>query len=288
MTRRTVLIGLLTSVGVVALALGLRSARDVESPVQAQGVSAGAPATAPSASSAGVQKPTIKFVKNPVPVPAFDAKDLSGNPISAGALKGKVVVINFWATWCGPCRKEIPDLIALQEVYRDKLQVVGVSVDAPGSEEAVRVFTQQYKLNYPVMMGDINMQRSFGGIYSIPATFIINPDGRMVQKHAGVVPRELLEAEVRALLGMPVDALVQHVEDTGKIFVANATELPGLDLASLTPEQKAKALEKMKAETCTCGCGFNIAECRINDSNCNVSLPRGKAIVEEIKKGSGL
>lgn len=287
MTRRTLLIAVLTGFGVVALALGVRSGRDVESPVQAQGVGAAAPATAPSA-NAGGQKLTIKFVKNPVPVPAFDGKDLSGKPISADALKGKVVLINFWATWCGPCRKEIPDLIALQEQFRDKLQVIGVSVDTPGSEEAVRAFTQQFKFNYPVMMGDINMQRRFGGITGIPATFIINPDGRMVQKHVGVPSAQMVETEVRALLGMPVDAIVEHVEDTGKIFTANATELPGLDLASLSPTQKAKALEKMKSETCGCGCGFNIAECRINDSNCAVSLPRGKAIVEEIKKGSGL
>jgi thiol-disulfide isomerase/thioredoxin len=276
MTRTRLAVLALLCGGLAALAGALWYAR---------GIDAQTPATNAAAPAGKSNGPTIKFVKNPVPVPAIDVKDVAGNPVSSAAYKGKVVIINFWATWCGPCRAEIPDLIALQDKYRGKLQVLGISVDGPGMEDEVRAFTQEFKFNYPVMMADTALQRRFGGIAGIPASFIIDTNGGMVQRHVGLIPRELAEIEVRALLGMDVDANIEYVEDTGTIFVANATELPGVDLAPLNPQQKAAALEKLKSETCGCGCGFNIAECRINDPGCTVSLPRAKAVVEEFKKG---
>ncbi len=282
MNRRTFLIGILVGAGVVALVLGVRHTRKVSSALEAQA----APAAATAAGGGQGLTPTIRFVKNALPMPEFTATDLSGQTVSPSLWKGKVLLINFWATWCGPCRTEIPDLVALQTAYADRFQIIGISVDTPGSDAQVKQFAQQFRVNYPVVMGDADLQRKFGGVYGIPATFLIDLEGRMVQKHIGLISKDVVESEIRVLLGMSVDAVVEHVEDTGKIFTANATELPGIDLNPLSPELKAVALQRLRAESCTCGCGFHLAECRINDQNCTVSLERAKAVIENVRKGA--
>ncbi|HEV2985920.1 MAG TPA: TlpA disulfide reductase family protein, partial [Vicinamibacterales bacterium] len=99
------------------------------------------------ASTGSSGKATLRFFRNPVEIEGFTAIDLDGRPVSP--VRGKVTIINFWATWCSPCRAEVPDLVALQEKYRDRLQIIGVSEDeAPAGE--VRQFVVAHKMNYPV------------------------------------------------------------------------------------------------------------------------------------------
>ncbi len=230
----------------------------------------------------------IHFAKDASPTPPFLVADLNGNTISTVALKGKVIIVNFWATWCPPCREEIPELIDLQDKYKDKLQIIGVSMDEDASPAEVNAFAQKAGINYPVVMGK-DIAQEYGGVPALPTSFVVNKDGGVVQKHVGIVQPDEIEAEVRALSGMPVDAKIETFDDTGQIFLKNAeraTELPDVDMTGLTPAQKTAALKRMNSETCTCGCKLTIAQCRINDTECPVSQKIAAQIVQEVKSGA--
>jgi len=224
-------------------------------------------------------EPVIRFVRNPDAAPDFKLTALDGKPLTIAALQGKVVFLNFWATWCGPCRAEIPDLIALQDRYKGRLQIIGLNVD---DEEAdIQKYVEEMGINYPVAMTSNDVRIQFGGIPALPTSFVLDTEGRVVQKHVGLWNPEVYETEIRALLGMPIMAKVETFEDKGEVFLAHAdraTELPGVDLSKLTPEQKKLVLHRFNADACTCGCKFTLAQCRIWDSACAVS----KAATEKI------
>ncbi len=246
-------------------------------------------APAAAASHEPVPGAGVKVVLSdkPLPLPAFTLTDLDGKTIDQAAWRGKVVLLNFWATWCGPCRAEIPDLIALQAKYKDQLVVVGLSVDEGKTANAdVKKFVVDHAINYPVAIVDGKIEKLFGGVSSIPSTFVLNPDGKMVQRHVGTLRAAVTEQEVRYLAKLPTAATVSVVEDNGQVLKSNAayaTSIPGVDLASLTPAQKALALKRMNEENCTCGCKQSIANCRIDDPTCETSLPLAKKIVEQVK-----
>jgi thiol-disulfide isomerase/thioredoxin len=229
----------------------------------------------------------IKFIREPDAAPEFAVKGIDGSTVNLSGARGKVVLLNFWATWCGPCRMEVPDLVELQKKYQDRLQVIGLVID-DADEEAVRRFAKRYSINYPVAMATDEMRIQFGGVPALPTSFIINAQGRVVQKHIGLRDPELYEMEVRALLGLPISARVETFEDTGEIFLKHAnraSDLPGVDMTNLTPSQKTVALHRMNEETCTCGCQYTLAQCRIYDSACHVSRERTAKIVAECANG---
>ena len=230
------------------------------------------------------QLPVIRFVKDPDPAPDFQVKDLNGKELSLEAFKGKVVLLNFWASWCGPCRAEIPGLIDLQERYKGQLQIIGMVVDED-DESVIREVVKDETINYPVAMTSGSVRMAYGGIMALPTVFVINTEGRVVQKHVGLFNPMLYETEVRALLGMPVSSRIEKFEDTGEIFLKHADRasmLPGVNMSALTPEQRAAALHKLNAENCTCGCNYTLAQCRIYDPPCKLSLERAAAIVKEV------
>ena len=105
-----------------------------------------------AAEAATAATPTLALLKEPMEVAPFTVTDLDGKTISMADLKGKVVLVNFWATWCPPCRAEIPDLVKLQEKYRDKLVVLGISEDEDASPQEVKAFGAEQKMNYPIVM----------------------------------------------------------------------------------------------------------------------------------------
>ncbi|PYS10779.1 MAG: hypothetical protein DMG17_24015 [Acidobacteria bacterium] len=227
---------------------------------------------------------TLRFFSDPKPLQAFTMLDLDGRQISTSDWRGKVVLVNFWATWCPPCRAEIPDLVALQEKYREQLRIIGVSEDE-GSPEAVRRFASEYKVNYPIVMLTPELKTYFPNVYALPTTFIIDRERRIVQKHLGMLHPTITEMEARALAGLDVNASIEKVDPDQPVKLENAaqvTSIPGVDLAHLSPERRLQAVQKLNAEGCTCGCGLTIAKCRIDDPQCPVSLPRARAIVEEI------
>jgi thiol-disulfide isomerase/thioredoxin len=227
-------------------------------------------------------QPTILFVRNPEPAPTFKLTGLDGKPVTLANSRGKVILLNFWATWCGPCRAEIPDLVELQNKYKDRLQILGLVVEDE-DQDAIKEFSEKSGINYPVAIATDDIRMQYGGIVALPTSFLLDAEGRIVQKHEGLRDPVLYETEIRALLGLPVgNVKVETFEDTGQIFLKHAeraTELPGVDLSKLTPEQKISALHKFNAETCNCGCTFTLAQCRIYDRNCQISKAATAKIV---------
>ena len=130
----------------------------------------------------------------------FTLKDMNGVEVKLESFKGKIILLNFWATWCPPCKVEIPDLIALQEQYRDDLVVLGFSVD--DTAEQLRPFAAEYEINYPVLvgLGHENVQEAYGPMWGIPVTVIIDRDGKIARKQSGIRTREQIEREIKALL----------------------------------------------------------------------------------------
>jgi thiol-disulfide isomerase/thioredoxin len=226
----------------------------------------------------------IRFVRNPDPAPEFQVAGLDGAQLSIASMRGKVVLLNFWATWCGPCRAEIPDLIELQERYKGRLRIIGLTVDEDDLA-AIKRFVAESGINYSVGMAPSEVRMKYGGIAALPTSFVLDTEGRVVQKHEGLRDPVLYETEIRALLGMPIAARVETFEDTGQIFLAHAdraSELPGVDLSRLNAEQKREALHRFNAEGCTCGCNFTLAQCRIYDRGCAISKGRTEKIVAEV------
>lgn len=136
------------------------------------------------------------------PAPAFSLTDLSGRTFSLSDSRGKVVVLDFWATWCEPCKQEIPHFIEMQSKYAPQgLQILGISMD--DDEPPVRQFQQQFKMNYPVAIGNPKLADQYGGILGLPITFVIDRNGRITARHIGATDPSVIEAEVRKLLDQP-------------------------------------------------------------------------------------
>jgi thiol-disulfide isomerase/thioredoxin len=269
MLKRRALTAFLALAGAALVWTGVRHLRSGDA--SATGAEGGAPAT-------------IRFFKNPTAVPALTAADLDGRAVSTGALKGKVVIVNFWATWCPPCRAEIPDLIALQNKYPDTLQIIGVSQDELPAQEVKR-FAADHHFNYPVVMSTQEIERSFPGIAALPTSFILDREGRLVQKHVGMLNPALTELETRSLAGLAVNASIEHVDQTQGLSLANgaqALEIPGVELAALSPAKRTEALQKLNGQPCTCGCDLTVAKCRVDDPTCGISLPIARKIVAQV------
>lgn len=132
--------------------------------------------------------------------PLWELKDMEGKAVKSSDFKGRVVILDFWATWCGPCRMEIPGFVELQKQYGQQgLTVIGVSLDQEGPS-IVKPFLKKFGINYPVVMGDRKIDQAFGGGEGLPTTFIIDREGRIVKKHIGYAPKEEFEKEIKPLL----------------------------------------------------------------------------------------
>jgi len=157
--------------------------------------SAAAPAKSPAAEAPLAALPKLG------PAPAWELKDLAGKVVRSDQFAGKVVVVDFWATWCPPCRAEIPGYVALQRKYESQgLVIVGVSLDQAGPD-VVKAFAAKYSINYPLVMGDESAVRAFGGVEAIPTTFLIDRSGQIRDRKTGSEETEEYERKIRAVLG---------------------------------------------------------------------------------------
>jgi peroxiredoxin len=134
------------------------------------------------------------------PAPAFEGATISGETFRSADWRGKVLLVNFWATWCGPCRMEIPDLVALHERYRARgFAVVGLSTDEQGMA-VVRPFAAENRINYPVLLTPPGLNAAFGGVPALPATFLVDRRGTIVFAHEGLASADLLIPEIEKAL----------------------------------------------------------------------------------------
>ena len=143
-----------------------------------------------------------KAAGKPAPL-GFTLKDMNGVDVKLASFKGKPIIVNFWATWCGPCRAEIPSLVELQTQYGAEgkdVVILGISVDDP--IEKLKPYAAQMKMNYPVLVGNgrDDVQDAFGPLWGIPVTVFIDREGRIAKKHSGIASKEQFEQEIKALL----------------------------------------------------------------------------------------
>lgn len=136
----------------------------------------------------------------PTEATGWTLKNLEGKPVKLSDFKGKVVLLNFWATWCPPCREEIPDLVSLQKQYASQgLVVLGISMDE-GGPARVASFAKKYEINYPIVLGDEKTSAAYGGIQVLPTTFVIDRKGRIVDGLLGGSDRAGFEDKIKPLL----------------------------------------------------------------------------------------
>ncbi|HEX9592813.1 MAG TPA: TlpA disulfide reductase family protein [bacterium] len=174
----------LTVVLAVAMAPACKSAKDTAE-------KGGTPLAADAASGS---------TTTTIPAPSFSLPDLAGNRVELAQFKGKVLVIDFWATWCPPCREAIPELIAMKKKYGPQgFDIVGISMDE-NPARVVPPFVEHYGINYPVVVANAEVSSAFGGIYGLPTTFIVDRNGNIAQRYIGYVDAKVIARDVEALL----------------------------------------------------------------------------------------
>lgn len=155
--------------------------------------------SAPDA-AAGVESVAALPLSDLGPAPEWTLRDVNGAPVSSKDFAGKVMVVDFWATWCAPCKEEIPGYMELQKKYADRgLVILGLSVDAQGPG-VVKSYATSMGINYPLLMADSEIMGAFGGVEAIPTTFLIDRDGRVRHKKIGAAPTAEYEKLIAGLL----------------------------------------------------------------------------------------
>lgn len=147
------------------------------------------------------------WLTSPYALDDFTTPDLDGRPVSSASWRGQVVLVNFWATWCLPCRREIPALVGLQERYRGRIVVVGV-VDDNASDQSVRQFASTLRINYPVIRASMELNRRFPSVEALPTTVLVDPRGQVTVAYAGELQMAELERDILRLMATARGAAV--------------------------------------------------------------------------------
>jgi thiol-disulfide isomerase/thioredoxin len=232
----------------------------------------------------------VRAAGNHPAAPDFSLTDINGARLALSDYRGKVVLLDFWATWCGPCRIEIPEFVQMEQKYRDQgFAVLGVAMqDTPDS---VSHFYQQFHLNYPVAMGNSQLAALYGGIFGLPTSFLIGRDGRIYSEHSGTTGPEVFQDEIQQLLAakpgqeVPGFSPAGQVEDieVGTPGEANP-EVPGVDISKLGAAQLAAFEKELEQHPCNCGgCKFSLLQCRRQDTTCPVSKKLAREMLQKMQ-----
>ena len=147
-----------------------------------------------------------------VKAPRFELKDLNGRTVRLSNYQGKVVLINFWATWCPPCRAEMPDLVRLQREHaKQGLQIIGITYP-PESRNRVRRFARSLKVNYPIILGTREIKARFSSDETLPLTVVINRDGTVSDIISGILLREEFDEKIKPLLMKNVEGEIRNAK----------------------------------------------------------------------------
>lgn len=130
----------------------------------------------------------------------FTLKSVDGKTLSLSDFKGKVVIVDFWATWCPPCRKGIPDLVDIKKEFKNKVAIIGISLDSDQTLNNLEPFIKSFGINYPIVLGDQNVVEKYGNINSIPTTFIIDQKGNIVNSYIGLTPKSTFINQINNLI----------------------------------------------------------------------------------------
>jgi len=225
--------------------------------------------------------------------PGFSLTDITGKPLRLNDYQGKVVMLDFWATWCGPCRIEIPGFIELQKRYGGQgFAVIGISMD--DSSEPVVDFYRELQMNYPVAVGNERLGELYGGVLGLPTTLLIGRDGRIYAKHVGATDIDVFEAEIKQLLAMSAGTEAASFQQAGRVFAEDKialgnpaevdSEVPGVDLSKLSADQKEAFKKLLASQKCTCPCKFSLLKCRQVDRACSISLKLAREQLEAFLK----
>ena len=163
---------------------------------------------------------------NRKPAPDFTLKDANGTAVRLSDFRGKVVLLNFWATWCGPCTLEIPWFVEFEQQYKSKgLEVVGVSMDEDGWQ-VIKPYIAEHKVNYRILLGDDSVSQLYGGVDSLPTTFIIDREGRFAfSPHVGLAGKNEYLSEIQTLLDLKqTNASNRSVYSLPAFFLKRAAE----------------------------------------------------------------
>lgn len=148
--------------------------------------------------------PTLNGQVKGAPAPDFSLPTVDGKQVKLSDLRGKAVLLNFWATWCGPCRVEIPWFTELEKQYASQgLVVIGVSMDDDPKKDVPK-FAQEMKIDYPILVGNEKVADQYGGVEGLPVTFYIGRDGKIVKKVMGLTSHSDIEDGIKEALGNPV------------------------------------------------------------------------------------
>jgi thiol-disulfide isomerase/thioredoxin len=239
-----------------------------------------------------ISRPTYAGENHPT-APTISVTDISGHRLDLSSYRGKVVVLNFWVTWCEPCRAEIPELIELQNRFRDRgLAVIGIALE--DDLASVQTAYRQLNVNYPVALGSKKLSAVFGGV-GFPTTFVIGRDGRIYSKHTGTANLEVFQDEGEQLLATGEATEVANFRAVGKsepVVLPTPEELnsdvPGVDVSQLNSTQLADFKVLLEKEQCNCGCHRALLQCLKEDDACDNARKAGREQLQEFLKTSTL
>jgi thiol-disulfide isomerase/thioredoxin len=223
--------------------------------------------------------------------PAFTLTDIFGHQLSLNQYRGKVVLLDFWATWCGPCRSEIPGFIQLQKIYGGQgFQIIGISEDQGGAAPVLNFYKQE-GLDYSVALDNGKVSELYGGIIGLPTTFLIGRDGRIYEKLPGAVGADYFEPGIKTLLATSPTTEAksfQAVEGSETPEVETPAEVnspvSGIDVSKLTKAQLTQYEVLLSKQQCSCGCNMSVLECRKTDPGCDTSRQQAQAILQKMEQ----